>query len=187
MDDRMQTLRVVLRNGLTWGAAWALAGGAIACLLTLINPGPGVESLIERLGVAVFAGFGWGIRFGIIGAVIGTAFSSIIRMGYRGRRLAEINPLRFTLLGAVVGGVGVPLFLQLMNLLTGGGAIAWRLVLDDGIWATVFGGGVAASLIYLARRAEQLHPVEPPAELENGSQLGKPAFKQPSRNLSDRR
>jgi hypothetical protein len=145
--------RAVLQNALMWGAAWAVAGGAIVAALALFDPRPGIESLPERLGMALFAAVSWGVRFGIIGAVIGTAFAAVIRFGYHGRRLADINPLRFTLLGALIGGAGVPLFLQLMNVLSGGGPIAWGLVTDDAKWATVFGAAVAGGTILLARRS----------------------------------
>lgn len=153
-DHRSRHLRAVLRNALTWGAAWALAGGSIVTAIVLFDPGPGVESLIERVGQALFAGVSWGVRFGIAGAVIGAAFSAVIRLGYRGRRLADINPVRFALLGAVVGGVGVPLYLQAMNVLTGGAPIAWGLVTDDAVWASMFGAAAAAGTILLARRAD---------------------------------
>src|SRR6476659_6421171 len=126
-DDRSRTLRAILRTAMMWSAAWAIAGGGIIVILTIFNAGPGVESLPERLGVAVFAGISWGVRFGLAGAVIGAAFSTVIRLGYKGRRLADIDPVRFGLLSAVLGGVGVPLYLQAMNVLTGGHLIAWNL------------------------------------------------------------
>jgi hypothetical protein len=162
IDDRFRHLKAVVRNAVTWGAAWAVAGGGVVAVLTLFNPALGIESLVERLGVAIVAGLAWGIRFGIAGGVIGTVFSSVVRLGYRGRRLADINPLRFAALGAVVGGVGVPLFLQLMNLLSGDGPVAWGLVLDDAQWATVFGAAAAGGTILLARRADALAHVTRP-------------------------
>jgi hypothetical protein len=167
-DNRSRGIKAVLRNAGTWGAAWALAGGAIVTALSLSYPGPGVESLMERLGMAILSGISWGVRFGIAGAVIGTVFSSIIRLAYRGRRLADINPLRFALLGAVVGGVGVPLFLQTMNVLSGDGPVAWGLVTDDAVWASVFGAAAAAGSIFLARRADALAPGSPLDPLERG-------------------
>lgn len=170
-DDRSRTLRAVLRTAVIWGAAWALAGGAIVAALSVLNPGPGVGSLAGRLGMAALAGVAWGVRFGIAGVVIGTVFSSVIRLGYRGRRLADINPVRFALLGAVVGGVGVPLFLQAMNVLSGGRLIAWNLVSDDAVWASVFGAAVAAGSIMLARRADALPPGAHRDELEHGDDL----------------
>jgi hypothetical protein len=155
-DKRSRGIRAVLRNAVTWGAAWAVAGGAIVTALSLFYPRPEAGSLLERLGMAILSGITWGVRFGIAGAVIGTVFSSVIRLAYRGRRLADINPWRFALLGAVVGGIGVPLFLQTMNVLSGDGPVAWGLVMDDAIWATVFGAAAAAGSILLARRADAL-------------------------------
>ncbi len=171
-DNRSRHLRAIFRNALTWGAAWAIAGSAIMTAIALFDPSPVIESLPERVGMALFAGASWGVRFGLAGAVIGTAFATIIRLGYRGRRLADINPVRFALLGAAVGGVGVPLYLQAMNVLTDGHPIAWGLVMDDGIWASVFGAVAAAGSILLARRADALArgarqaPVEGPEEAE---------------------
>lgn len=157
-DDRFRLPRAVLRNALTWGAAWAVAGGALVAAIGLFDPDPRIESLVERVGLAIVSGIAWGVRFGIAGAVIGAAFSSVIRLAYRGRRLADIDPVRFAMLGAVVGGVGVPLYLQAMNVLSGGSPIPWGLVSDDAVWATVFGAVVAGGSILLARRADALRP-----------------------------
>jgi MFS family permease len=179
-DDRSRTLRAILRTALLWSAAWALAGGAIMATLALFDPNPGIESLPERLGMTIFAGVAWGVRFGLAGAVIGAVFSAMIRLGYRGRRLADINPVRFALLGAVVGGVGVPLYLQTMNLLTDGRPIAWSLVTDDGVWASVFGAVVAAGSIMLARRADRLRAEPDHGQLEHGSGLSAMASPAPS-------
>lgn len=171
-EEQSRTARAILRTALLWGAAWAAAGGGLMAVLTIINPGPGVGSLAGRLGLAVLAGIGWGVRFGLAGAVIGSFFSSIIRLGYRGRRLADINPVRFALLGAVVGGVGVPLYLQAMNVLTDGHPIAWNLVTDDAVWATVFGAAVAAGSIMLARRADAISAGANRQALEHGNDPG---------------
>ncbi|HET7584581.1 MAG TPA: hypothetical protein VFK13_06710 [Gemmatimonadaceae bacterium] len=167
--DMRRGLRAVLRNALTWGVAWAIAGGAIVAAITLLRGGPGIESLPERLGVAALSGISWGVRFGLAGAVIGGVFSAVVRLGYRGRRLADISPVRFALLGAVVGGVGVPLYLQAMNILTGGHAIAWGLVVDDARWASVFGAAAAAGTILLARRADALRHGAHADELERAT------------------
>ncbi len=163
--------RAVLRNALTWGAAWALAGGVLVGVLALFSPEPEIESLAGRLGVAVLAGGMWGVRFGIAGAAMGTLFSTVVRFGYRGKRLADISPGRFALLGAVVGGVGVPLFLQTMNVLSGDGPISWGLVLDDAPWAAAFGAAAAAGSILLARRADVSSSEATIAELSEPNDL----------------
>ena len=155
-DERSWPIRAVLRNALTWGAAWAAVGGAITFLLGLFTSNPAVESLPERLGLAVAGGIAWGVRFGVAGAVIGTLFSTAIRLAWRGRRIADIHPLRFALLGAVVGGAGVPLYLQIMNILSGSGPLPGDLVLTDAVLGVVLGAAVAGGSILLARRADPL-------------------------------
>ena len=164
-NEPVRTLKAVLKNALLWGLACGALGGGLVGLVALFDPSPAIESLPERLGTALFAAAAWGVRFGIWGGAIGVLFALALRFGYRGRRLAELSPLRFALLGAVVGGVGVPLLLQAMNVLFGGGPIAWDLVTDDGVWASIFGGVAAGGTILLARRAAA-SPDEPdPARL----------------------
>lgn len=170
LENRSRRLRAVLRNAVTWGAAWAAAGGALVAGVSLFDPALAAESLPARIGLSLLGGAMWGVRFGIIGAVIGAAFAAVVRAGYRGRRLADISPVKFGLLGAVVGGVGVPLWLQTMNVLTGGAPIAWGLVTDDAVWSTLFGGAAAAGSILLARRAERLSSGARATELEGADE-----------------
>lgn len=164
-DDTRLPVRAVLRNAIAWAAAWGAGGGGIAGVLALFTSNPAIDSLPERLGHAVFAAAAWGVRFAIVGAVMGAAFAVAIRLSYRGRRLADIDPVRFGILGAVVGGVGVPLFLQTMNVLTGGPLLAWSMVTDDAVWATVFGAVAAVVSILLARRADRRADDAEPASL----------------------
>lgn len=166
----IRDLWAIGRNALTWAVAWGLAGGAIAAGFGFFDPGVGV-GFFERIGGAVLIGGMWGVRFAIAGGVIGTLFAGAIRFGYRGRRLADISPIRFALLGAVVGAVGVPLFFQAMNILSGTGPIAWHLVTDDAVWASVFGATVAGGTILLARRAERLSAGKEPEQLDSGLRL----------------
>jgi hypothetical protein len=98
-------------------------------------------------------------------------FSAAVRLTYMGRRLRDIHPARFALLGGIVGGVGVPLYLQMMNVLSGTGPIAWGLVTDDGIWAAVFGAAAAGGSILLARRADALAPGAEPGTLDGAADL----------------
>jgi hypothetical protein len=170
-EPTIRRVRAVLRTAFTWSAAWGAVGGALSAAAALFDRDPRIDSLLERLGLAAMAGVAWGVRFALVGAVIGAVFAVAIRVGYRGRRLADISPLRFALLGAVVGGVGVPLFLQTMNVLTGGGPIAWGLVTDDGVWAAIFGAAAAAGSILLARRADARGPAERPDELDRADDL----------------
>jgi hypothetical protein len=177
MNDRIRSLRAIAVNAITWGVAWGVVGAAIFAVINLFNPDPGIDSLVERIGLAAFAAVAWGVRFALAGAVIGTAFATMLRFGFRGKRLAELSPIRFALLGALVGGVGVPLYLQLMNVLSGDGPIAWGLVLDDGPWAAVFGAIAGGGTILLARRGAALAPPTPMAEIEaSGDQPAEELF-----------
>jgi hypothetical protein len=60
----------------------------------------------------------------------------------------------------------VPLSLQLINLVFGGGPIAWHLVADDAPWASVFGAAAAAGSIALACRAAVSPHGSRPEQLE---------------------
>ncbi len=165
-QTRFRQLRAVLRTALAWGVAWGAAGGGLAALLGLLDPNPAIESLPERLGMAIFGGVSWGVRFGIAGAVIGSLFSAAVRLTYSGRRLRDIRPARVAALGAAVGGVGVPLYLQVMNVLSGGGVLAWDLVSTDAVLGAVLGAAAAGGSILLARRADALPGSDEPALLD---------------------
>src|SRR5512132_2392212 len=92
-ESRSRRLRAVLRNALAWGVAWAAAGGAVVTVVGLFTADPSIESLPERIGMALLTGIAWSVRFGLAGAVIGTVFAIAIGLRYRGRRLADINPV----------------------------------------------------------------------------------------------
>jgi hypothetical protein len=169
--ERFRTAKAVLKNAILWGALCGGLGGGLVTLWVLFVPGPGVESLPERLGEALFAGIAMGTRFGLAGAIMGTLFALAVRFAFRGGRLAQINPLKFAALGAVVGGVGIPLVYQLLNVLSDGHTIAWNLVLDDSVWASVFGAGAAAGSVWMARRAAALSGGSAPEELGEGEPL----------------
>ena len=116
-----------------------------------------LENRSRRLRAVLRNALTWGLAWGVAGGAL------VAGVGQFDPSLADISPVKFGLLGAVVGGVGVPLFLQTMNVLSGDGPIAWGLVGDDAVWATLFGGVAAAGSILLARRAERL-PLGPRAE-----------------------
>jgi hypothetical protein len=140
-------LRGLVRNALVWGAGWSTASFAVFTALRFAG-------YFQR--VPWTQGLGLAARFGIVGAIAGGAFATFIGLAYHGRRLRDINWIRFGLAGAVVTGVFVPLFLQAMNLLSGDGLVPWRLVLDDAVFTAVLGGVVAGGSIKLAQRADVL-------------------------------
>lgn len=167
-DDRFRGLKAILKNALLWGVTLGVVSGTLITAYVVVVPGPGVESLPERLGEALFAGIGMGVRFALAGAVIGTFFATALRFIARGRRVADLHLGKAALIGGVVGGVGIPLFYQLLNILSGG-PIPWNLLTDDIGWATIFGASAAAGTIWLARRAHALPEEERRRALEAGS------------------
>jgi hypothetical protein len=177
--SRFTFLRGAFRNGVLWGAGFSVLGVATMAVLRLAGILHGPVSWVQGLGLA--------IRFGIVGVVAGVAFSSVIRLLYHGRRLADINWVRFGLTGGLVTGAFVPLFLQAMNLLSGDGLVPWRLVLDDGVWATVFGAVAAGGSMWLAQRAGALAAGRNQARLSGGEAVdrlvsaGEPDYPVPQR------
>jgi hypothetical protein len=143
-------LRGAFGNALVWGAGWSAFALAVSTVLRLVGVLPKSGSWLQALGLAA--------RFGIVGFVAGGAFSAIMRFAYHGRRLREINWVRFGIAGGIATGVFVPLFLQAMNLISGDGLVPWRLVLDDALWTAVFGGVVAGGSLRLAQRADAIAP-----------------------------
>ena len=141
----MKRTRAILRNAVIWAAGWAAVPAALFTVLRVIGVVPDSVSWHNGLGLAA--------RFGIIGFVAGTVFSSIVGVAYRGRRLAEINWVKFGLAGGAITAVVVPLFLQTMNLLTDGHFIAWHLVLDDSLWTGALGAVAAGGSLKFAQRS----------------------------------
>jgi hypothetical protein len=150
VDNWFRRLRGAFGNALVWGAGWSAIALAVFTVLRLVGVLPKSGSWLQGLGLAA--------RFGIVGFVAGGAFAAIMRFAYHGRRLRDINWVRFGIAGGIATGVFVPLFLQAMNLLSGDGLVPWRLVLDDALWTAVFGGVVAGGSLRLAQRTDAIAP-----------------------------
>jgi hypothetical protein len=144
--DFMRRLRGAFGNALVWGAGWFAVALVVVVALT-------------ALGI-VSGGFGWlallglPIRIGVLGFCAGGAFSLAIGLLCRGRRLEELSWVRFGIGGALVGAVFMPLLLQTLNIFSGTGPIAWRLILDDVPWMVVFGATASAGTLRLAQRSQ---------------------------------
>ncbi len=147
-DSTVRRLRGAFGNALVWGAGWFAAALAAFGALRVV----GILT-VPWADVLVTAS-----KAGIIGSVAGGAFSSVIRLLYHGRRLSEISWVRFGIGGGVVAGLFVPVFLQLMNWLSGDGLVPLELVLDDGLLAAVFGGAAAGGSLKLAQRVDTSLP-----------------------------
>jgi hypothetical protein len=148
------------KNAVVWGAAWFTLAMAVFGVSHITGFGPAHVSLLDAIGMS--------LRIGVMGGITGGAFSAFISTFYHGRRLSEINWVRFGIGGAVVGGSFVGAFLVFANLLTGGGLPELRNILDDIIIGTGFGGVTAAATIWLAQRGERGSEVADP-EIESSA------------------
>lgn len=162
MSDLSRSLKAILKTAFTWGFALGAVSATLITAYVFVFAGPGVESLPERVGEAIFVGVALGTRFALAGAIMGTLFATMVRIGFRGKRVADLHPAKFALIGAVVGGAGIPLIYQLLNII-GGGAIPWKYLIDDIPWAATVGAVGAAGTIWMAKRAAAL-PAEREAE-----------------------
>jgi len=149
-ENKPSRFRAVIKNAFVWGVAWGALGTAVATLIRLSDKVP--------LGFAIMDGIGMGVRIGVVGAIVGVAFSTFISLAYRGRRLAEISWPRFGLGGLVLGGLFVPGFLQATHFLSDGTLMPWNLISDDFVYSAVFGGITAAGTMFLAQRDEARNP-----------------------------
>jgi hypothetical protein len=149
-EHKPSRFRAVIKNALVWGVTWGALGTAVATLIRLTDKIP--------LGHAIMDGIGMGVRIGVVGAIVGVAFSTFISLAYRGRRLSEISWPRFGLGGLILGGLFVPGFLQATHLLSDGTLMPWNLISDDFIYSALFGGITAAGTMFLAQRDEAKNP-----------------------------
>ena len=135
-----------VRNGIVWGAAW----------FALAMVGFGVLRLIKDNPVSWLDAMGMSIRIGIVGGLTGGAFAAFISFFYRGKRLADISPVRFGIGGGIVALAFMMAWLGLGNLLTGGSIPPWEDVNSDFLFATLFGAISAGASMWLAQRDPSL-------------------------------
>lgn len=144
----LSRLRGALGNALVWGAGWFTAALGVMVGLSLVGLGPGPFSWSAALGAAA--------RFGVMGSIAGAAFSSFIRLRYHGRRLSDINWVRFGLGGGIVTGLFVPAFIVVARMIDGDPFLPLEHLLRNGLLAAAFGGTAAGVTLKLAQRAEAL-------------------------------
>ncbi|HST58611.1 MAG TPA: hypothetical protein VLK84_07985 [Longimicrobium sp.] len=149
-ENIIKQVRAAMGTAVVWGAAWTALGLAAFAALKVAGVLPESVTWLDGPMIAP--------RFGIIGGVVGAAFSAFVGVMYRGRRLSDLRALRFGIGGGIVAGLFVPVFLQTMNLLSGDGLVPMELVLDDSLWASVFGAVAAGGSLLLAQRAQTLLP-----------------------------
>jgi hypothetical protein len=148
VDKIVRWVRGAVGSALVWGGAWAATAFAVFTTLNVAGVLPEGVHWADAFLVAA--------RFGVVGGIAGAAFSSVVRLLYRGRRISEINWVRFGIGGAVVGGVFVPAFMTAARLLSGDGMLPLEVLLTNGLMAAGFGGIAAAGSLKLAQRGDTL-------------------------------
>lgn len=142
--DTLRRLRAIALNGLVWGGAWFLGVMTMATTANLID---GRGLLIDGWELAVPGG--------ILFAVTGVAFSTVITLVLRGRKLSELNWIRFGLGGGVVSFLFLPTLVSVLRALSGDDMLAFTKLLGTGALGFVFGGVAAAGTLKLAQLADR--------------------------------
>lgn len=139
-------LRAVVRNAIVWGIGWGLIGAVVVTAMLVTGNAPPDATWFRAIGLAV--------RVGVVGSFAGAIFAAATILLYRGRRMREMHWARFGIAGAVISATTIPLLLQLLNILSGDGMVAWSELTDDIPLLAVLGGGAAAVWLKLAQRAD---------------------------------
>jgi hypothetical protein len=146
-DNIVRRLIGAVKNGVLWGATWcALAFVTVLGLRTIGLVVPPEIGVLDALGMA--------IRIGFAGGIAGGVFALFISYFYRGRRLSDLNWVRFGLGGSVVAVLFLLAFFAIGNMATGDPFPALDDILSDLIIGAVFGGIAAGASLWVAQRAE---------------------------------
>jgi hypothetical protein len=171
-NDFFRALKAVLKTAFTWGFLLGAVSSVLITAIVFIDPEAADPTFFERVRQSIAVGIGMGVRFAFVGVVLGTLFATTVRLGFFGKRVADLHPGKFALIGAVVGGVGIPVVFQLLNVLSGS-AIPWNLLFDDAPWTALVGAAGAAGTIWMARRGVALPDEQEPRRL-GADELGAP-------------
>jgi hypothetical protein len=147
MKRWLRRIRGAVGMGLTWAAAWGVAGMMVAL------------GFVLRTGSRPDAPFP--IMFSVAGFVAGLIFSGVLGLVDGRRRFDQMSLPRFAAWGAVGGFLLAATFVSVVAL-SGNIGFFWNLVLVGPLFA-VAGAGSAAGSLALARRAhdrELLGPAE---------------------------
>jgi hypothetical protein len=156
MKGLLKRIRGWLGNALVWGVGWSLFSVPIMGVLHLMGLDYFPLGLAALIGKNLFA----------MGFVAGGTFSTYLGLAHRNKRLDELRPRRFALVGAIFSGLLVPTFTILpgLGMFLGGsfnGAMAGGIAL-----AAALGGLTAFGTVKAAQKAALI--TSPPS----GSELG---------------
>jgi hypothetical protein len=141
-------LRGAVGNAVVWGAAWAACSAAVFAGLKVAGLLPAPAIWLDAILVAA--------RFGLMGGIVGGAFSLVIGLLYGGRRLSDLSAVRFGIRGGIMAGLFVPAFMTVARLLSGDAFLPLADLLTNGLMAAAFGAVAAGGSLTLAQRAQTL-------------------------------
>ncbi|MDQ8153826.1 MAG: hypothetical protein P3B98_04105 [Gemmatimonadota bacterium] len=142
--DTLRRLRAIALNGVAWGGAWFFGVMTMATTANLID---GRGFLIDGWELAVPGG--------ILFAVTGVAFSTVITLVLRGRTLAELSWMRFGLGGGAVSFLFLPTLISALRVISGDDMLGLSKLLGTGSLGFLFGGMAAAGSLTLAQLADR--------------------------------
>jgi hypothetical protein len=142
--DTLRRLRAIAMNGLVWGGAWFLG---VMTMATTAN-------VIEGRGFRI-DGWELAVPGGILFAAAGVAFSTVITLVLRGRKLPELSWLRFGLGGGVVSFVFLPTLVSVLRAISGDDMLGFAKLLGTGALGFMFGGVAAAGTLKLAQLSDR--------------------------------
>ena len=143
----LRRLRAIALNGLVWGGAW------FAGVMTMAT----VAEFIDGRGFHI-AGWELAVPGGILFGLAGVAFSTVIALVLRGRKLSELDWIRFGLGGGVVSFFFLPTLVSVLRALSGDEMLAFTKLLGTGALGFMFGGVAAAGTLKLAQLADRHLP-----------------------------
>lgn len=145
MKKWLRRVRGAIGMGVTWAAAWSVAG-----LLLLPVVGPGAADVPFPIG------------FGLFGFLAGATFSGILAIAEGRRRFDQMSLPRFAGWGAVGGLLLSVLFVAVLAL---GGDTSLDILVLGPVFA-LSGAASAAGSLALARKAEERESLDAGAEVD---------------------
>ena len=133
-------LRGALGNAVVWGACWSAATLAMFAALRVAGEPVSWHNAWQNAA-----------RAGVVGGLTSVAFSGVIGLLYRGRRLSEISWVRFGVGGGVVAGLVLPAIMLVGRTVSGDGPLPMEKWISSALLAAVFGGIAAGASLKLAQ------------------------------------
>ena len=143
MKKWLKRVRGAVGMGLTWAAAWSVAGPVIMIVGAVVTGDRLVSSLVDLF-----------FTFGMMGLVGGAAFSLVLGITEGRRRFDQMSLPRFAALGAVGG------LLLSMLVFAGSGQVELDDLMIIGVILPLMGAGSAAGSLALARCADDRELLE---------------------------